>query len=587
MFFKYQSLEISPEELNYQKLVNDSSIALSRAIRQSQPIEIIEALFEEKYALPGFICHDGFAPFYWAIDCKNIAAIKLFATHNRNSLLRDTNNLIPRQTPILLAISQRYGEGIVAIAKEYWQIVEEKGYSREYNDILLLALSEDLPTEIIKSLLDVSATSLHLGNRQIKDKHSYLHWAVKHNMHDIIPLLIHHGASTLDKNAKGQLPIELAVSNGRWDFVLTIAKAGIDQIRTMPNGASIYAKILLQALSEKQPIEIIRGLLEASTIPLDLPDLQTPKDKNSYLHWAVEHNRHDIIPILIHHGASTLHKNAKGQLPIELAVSKENGDCIVAIAEASRTDKRVSIDNDDPARYKKAIKVAIKENKPGMIKILLMSASSNFRFDDGNTPLHLAVEKGHKDITLSLLTAPETSLTQQNKEGQTPIELAAAKGHWDCVLTIIARKETDAQDHAKYHKALAIAIQKNQSIEIIEALLKAGTPTNFKCSDGKTCLDWAIHRKNTAVATLLMKDGATASPKNLKELKIITEPQPTTPETKTPTSLFIHDGNKHPYDLQGGALHFYYWQEFRENPTNEDYKAHSPSRYKSPPRPKN
>src|SRR5208337_2012632 len=73
----------------------------------------------------------------------------------------------------------------------------------------------------------------------------------------------------------------------------------------------------------------------------------------------------------------------------------------------------------------------------------LVSSRNNY----GTTPLHLAVENGHKDV-VELLLAKGADVNAKDKSGVTPLHIAAQKGHRDVAELLLATKaDVNAKDN--------------------------------------------------------------------------------------------------------------------------------------------
>lgn len=98
------------------------------------------------------------------------------------------------------------------------------------------------------------------------------------------------------------------------------------------------------------------------------------------------------------------------------------------------------------------------------------------RADDGDTPLHLALLYGQRDVA-KLLLAHSADVNAKGHRGWTPLYCAAVKGYKD----------------------------------LAELLLAGGAHINAKESDGWTPLDRAIANRRKDVAELLRQHGGQAS----------------------------------------------------------------------------
>jgi ankyrin repeat protein len=67
------------------------------------------------------------------------------------------------------------------------------------------------------------------------------------------------------------------------------------------------------------------------------------------------------------------------------------------------------------------------------------------RDDSGWTPLHLAAQKGFKEVA-ELLLAYKALINAKSKRGDTPLHWAAGNGHKEIVTLLLANKaEVDAK----------------------------------------------------------------------------------------------------------------------------------------------
>mmetsp|Transcript_24371 Transcript_24371/g.22146 ORF Transcript_24371/g.22146 Transcript_24371/m.22146 type:complete len:203 (+) Transcript_24371:64-672(+) len=87
----------------------------------------------------------------------------------------------------------------------------------------------------------------------------------------------------------------------------------------------------------------------------------------------------------------------------------------------------------------KPIHSAIRWNKSfDEVKALLSSNKAVNAVDpnNGNTPLHIAVQNGHYDI-VTFLIDKKAQVNAQNKRGNTPLHMAMAYDYYDCVKALL------------------------------------------------------------------------------------------------------------------------------------------------------
>lgn len=133
-------------------------------------------------------------------------------------------------------------------------------------------------------------------------------------------------------------------------------------------------------------------------------------------------------------------------------------------------------------------------------------ADVNKKNDDEKTPLHLAAENGEIDAIKELI-ANKSDVNLKDEDGSTPLHLAAENGNLDAVKALIANKaEVNKKDHygmTPLHLAAA-----RGDLEVIQALIDAGTNVNKQDEKGETPLTQAIRKGNTDAFHALINAGA-------------------------------------------------------------------------------
>jgi ankyrin repeat protein len=132
---------------------------------------------------------------------------------------------------------------------------------------------------------------------------------------------------------------------------------------------------------------------------------------------------------------------------------------------------------------------------------LVVSRIVNF----GDTPLHAAAGKGHKDV-VELLLAEGADVNVVDQNDQTPLHDTAGNGHKDAVELLLAK---GADVNAKMHYDLTplhMATSHGHK-DVMELLLAKKANVNAKDKGEKTPFAMAVGKGDTEMVELLRKHG--------------------------------------------------------------------------------
>ncbi|MEG4068866.1 ankyrin repeat domain-containing protein [Microcoleus sp. Pol11C2] len=236
----------------------------------------------------------------------------------------------------------------------------------------------------------------------------------------------------------------------------------------------------------------------------------------------------EMAKLLIAKGADVNAKNTNGLTPLHTARSKAIAQILLAAGA------KINI-KEDNAQYGKstallhnAAKIGFKELVQQLIKdganvairdgyrrtplhfattkevAALLMLDVNARDKSGNTPLHLAVERGSQDIA-ELLIANGARVNVRNENGQTPLYRAIAIGHNEIAALLINNgtdvNNIDGSGTTPLHKAAHYG-----TVEILKLLIAKGAEINIQDNQIKTPLDIAVDLKlQDTVALLISK----------------------------------------------------------------------------------
>ncbi|XP_057326523.1 ankyrin-3-like [Microplitis mediator] len=204
---------------------------------------------------------------------------------------------------------------------------------------------------------------------------------------------------------------------------------------------------------------------------------KSKKLSNTPLHYAVINGDREVVNLLLDRGASIVAKNGDGRAPLHHAVEKQDIEMIELLLQ------RKAFINTRDDTGQSPLCIAAEKGNYQIVDILLKNgAFPNFLhtvlYGPTNTPLHLAVDSGRKDIAELLVTAGAIADVRESS-GWTPLH---------------------------------VAVQKNNE-EIAEMLLSFGADPNVECdqepTEGYTALHFACDLGNQGMIQVLLDDSRT------------------------------------------------------------------------------
>jgi ankyrin repeat protein len=338
-------------------------------------------------------------------------------------------------------------------------------------------------TQTVRHYLDLGINANSRVNNQ-----NLLHFA---GSKEVAELLIAKGADVNAKGAYGWTPLHMAASSDRIKVAQTLIAKGAD----------------INAWGEDQfgPCNTI------CTTPL---------------FWA---RSTEMAKLLIAKGADVNAKNKHGRTPLHMARSKAIAKILLAAGAKINIKEDNARNGKGTALLHNAAKIGFKELVQQLIKdganvairdsykrtplhyattkevAALLMLDINAIDQSGNTPLHLAVDRGSQDIA-ELLIANGARVNVRNENGQTPLYRAIAIGHNEIAALLINNgtdvNNIDGSGTTPLHKAAHYG-----TVEILKLLIAKGAEINIQDNQRKTPLDIAVDLKlQDTVALLISKN---------------------------------------------------------------------------------
>ncbi|XP_024002726.1 B-cell lymphoma 3 protein homolog isoform X1 [Salvelinus sp. IW2-2015] len=161
--------------------------------------------------------------------------------------------------------------------------------------------------------------------------------------------------------------------------------------------------------------------------------------------------------------------------------------------------------------------LAVITHQAQLVEALLRAGADPRALDrNGQTTVHLCCEHGQQACLSVVLSHPSilTCLEVRNYEGLTPLHLAVQGGHKELVRMLLdAGADINAMDIKSGHSPLIHAVE-NNNMDMVHFLIENDCNVNGQSYSGNTALHCACGRGQVDTARLLLKNRADSSVKN-------------------------------------------------------------------------
>ncbi|MGB2866682.1 MAG: ankyrin repeat domain-containing protein [Sedimentisphaerales bacterium] len=311
-----------------------------------------------------------------------------------------------------------------------------------------------------------------------------LHWAVLAESPDVADFLIAKGADINAKDTRNLSPLMAACA-------LPVVELLISK------GADIQGQDALQGQTKLHMAcgggeKDVADLLIRRGADVNLRDKrgQTPL-------WIAASGGHkEIVELLIKKGADINASNNRGRTPLAVAKQGKHAEVIDILRQHGATE---------------TLHGAVTSGNIGEVKRLLSEGKDvNSRDSEGQTPLHLAANRGHKEMVEVLIANGADIEARENRYSSTPLLNAAVRGRKEVVELLLSKgadiegKNSDGLTPLNLTAAYGTAIH----TEIIQLLLDRGADIESRSYGDCTPLQASVAVGRKGVAELLLAHGA-------------------------------------------------------------------------------
>lgn len=357
---------------------------------------------------------------------------------------------------------------------------------------LILSGKQEEAKSRFQTKYDINAVDEH-GN-------TALHAAAQVNDADLVTFLIIKGADTDVKNYDGDTALHVAIKHDSYDAAKVLAAVGGDLFARDGNGTTALDLGLAKDASYYDMFITTKSGQIRDT------------DGETIVHYFVKTKNEKAVQCCIKKGLPLSVQDNAGKTPLDVAFDDTGDEASVEIAAdlimggAEHVDSDFSYFQDAVANRnldtrfndgQTPLHLAASQGHSGIAKYLLENnASTHVQDIAGATPLHEAVRYGHADIAKMLLDSG-ADVNAEDNLGKTPVMLIIPEVAQKDIYTLLISYRADVTHKDTYgdtilHTATMTALP----ADMLDMLVSAGADVNARNKEGVTPLAIAIQQKN-------------------------------------------------------------------------------------------
>ncbi len=480
--------------------------------------------------------YDGDTALHVAIKNKSIRSAEILSTYNGNIFAKDGNgrtalemalNAGPSYIDMMINentgnLTDAMGRSIVHYFVE-WQNLEAIDYciAKKIN-LSIIDSYGNTPLSMCYAHADdieyikLAAKLIEGGAAPLRDTYDYfedavktrnptlrfddgqtpLHMAVIDGQQGIVEYLIEKGAQINAKDISGTTPLHEAVRYGRTEIAKMLLAAG--------------ANVNAQDSLGKTPLLIITPQdAQLETYQLLIKYGGNPNAKDLYgdtpLHIATMTGvSTDILSCLYSAGADVDERNKAGVTPLSMAVENHWADHIDFYVNRKADINAEDMNGNTPL-------TRAFDSQIEMIQKLVTKQNVLTRDSFGNTPLHIAVQRGATVEQVKYLLSCGADVNARNRNGDTPLFIAIQKNDRASGELLLAYQADVFSTNTDNYSPLRMALTAGGEIQ--DWVLSSEI---IKASDGigNTPLHYAAEWKLDSAITSLLEKGASVNVQN-------------------------------------------------------------------------